>query len=82
MKYRRILAALLCLAALSFPFLRVWAQEETEKENVSAQYEEYRGRLGAAEYRTEIAENGFRVVEDQIFPIVMDGFGEVWMIPA
>lgn len=82
MKYRRILAALLCLAALSCPFLRVWAQEETEKENVSAQYEEYRGRLGAAEYRTEIAENGFRVVEDQIFPIVMDGFGEVWMIPA
>lgn len=64
-----------------------WAAEDTalsEDEKVLAQYQEYRERLESIEYRTEIGEKGFEVVENQIFPIEIAGYGEgeVVLIPA
>ena len=55
-----------------------------EEEKVLAQYQEYRERLEAIEHRTEIETNGFAVVESQIFPIDIAGYGEgeVSLIPA
>lgn len=46
------------------------------------QYGEYRQRLEEIEYKNDIAGRGFQVIEDQIFPIEMGGFGEVSFIPA
>lgn len=45
------------------------AQADDSGADVLAQYEEYCGRLAAIEDRADISENGFVVVEDQIFPI-------------
>ncbi|MCM1087786.1 MAG: hypothetical protein NC419_06490 [Muribaculaceae bacterium] len=55
---------------------------EPEGENVLAAYREYQERLDAAEYRSDIARNGFEIVEEQIFPIEMEGYTEVSLIPA
>lgn len=53
-----------------------------EEENVLALYTEYRSRLESIERQSDIAANGFEIVEDQIFPIEMRGYGEVSVIPA
>jgi len=53
-----------------------------EDEDVLAQYREYGKRLEAVETESDISENGFRVIEDQIFPIEMAGYGEVSLTPA
>lgn len=53
-----------------------------EDEDVLAQYKEYQELLASIEYRADIAGNGFTVVEEQIFPVSIGGFGEVSMIPA
>lgn len=55
---------------------------EPEGENVLAAYQEYQERLAAVEYRADIAGNGFRIVEEQIFPIEVEGYTEVSLIPA
>lgn len=53
-----------------------------EEENVLALYTEYRNRLESIERHSDIAANSFEIVEDQIFPIEMRGYGEVSVIPA
>ena len=53
-----------------------------EDAKVLEQYREYQGRLEAIEHRAEIGENGFEVVENQIFPIEIEGYGEVSLVPA
>lgn len=70
-------------------FLLVSAAEpqgktNTGEENVLEKYYEYRDRLDSIENRTEISENGFEIVEEQIFPIEISGYGEdeVSLIPA
>lgn len=57
-------------------------EKEEQEENILALYREYCGRFAAIENRTDIAANGFEIVEDQIFPIEISGYGEVFMIPA
>ena len=81
LKYVRI-AALLC--ALLLPCRTVRAAETigSEDADVLMQYQEYGERLSSIEYRSEIAENGFSIVENQIFPIEIAGYGEVSLIPA
>lgn len=55
-----------------------------EEEDVLAQYQEYRKRLDSIEYRTDISESGYEIVEEQVFPIEISGYGEdeVFLIPA
>ena len=64
--------------------LTVRAEEkaENEEENVLAQYQEYQERFASIEYKSDIAVNGFEIVESQIFPIEIAGYEEVSMIPA
>lgn len=46
------------------------------------QYREYQERLYAVEEETQIQENGFEIIEDQIFPLEAARFGEVRLTPA
>ncbi len=50
--------------------------EEAEK------YSEYHRRFGKVEYQSDIADCGFCVMEDQIFPIEMAGYGDAFFVPA
>lgn len=82
----------LCLSPFSgiggtSALLTVLAAETKEiktEEDVLTQYKEYRKCLDSIEYRTDISENGYEIVEDQVFPIEMYGYGEdeVFLIPA
>lgn len=56
-------------------------REKHETETM-IQYREYQKRLESVETRWDIAQQGFEVVEEHIFPIEMKGYGEVSMIPA
>ena len=76
-----------CLCALFLCCETALAAEDTalnEDEKVLAQYREYRERLESISYRTEIGENGYEIVENQIFPIEIAGYGEgeVSLVPA
>lgn len=53
-----------------------------EDDYVLAEYQEYMERLDSIEYVSEISSSGFRVIENQIFPIELAGYGEVSLIPA
>lgn len=57
-------------------------EEKQEEDNVLAEYQEYMARLEAIEYRSDITECGFEIVENQIFPIEIVGYAEVSVIPA
>ncbi len=57
-------------------------QEGRGGEDVRELYEEYCGKIESVEYRADIQACGFRVIEEQIFPVRMRQFGEVSVIPA
>ena len=56
--------------------------EAEEKDNVRALYQEYRSRFESIEYTWDISDSGFEIVDDQIFPIELNGYGEVSVVPA
>jgi len=60
----------------------VYAEEEKDSRALLAAYEDYRQRFSGIENRTQIESEGFAVIEEQIFPIELKGFGEVSVIPA
>ena len=85
----------LWIMAFAVILLCLWAGEltaaarETEAADgqaadrqVAADYREYLERLNGIERRTEIAGSGFEVIEDQIFPLETERFGEVFLVPA
>lgn len=57
---------------------------ETKKEEAELlkNYQDYQMRLNSVEQRSDIEDNGFTVVEDQIFPIETECFGSVLLVPA
>ncbi len=55
---------------------------EPEGDGVRQLYDEYYGNFEAVEYRADIAACGFRIVEEQIFPVRMRQYGDVSVIPA
>ena len=57
-------------------------QEEETQENIRQLYDEYSKRFESIEYKADISACGFRIIEDQIFPIEMKEYGEVNVIPA
>ena len=82
---RKILLGLMgvCLGFLfAFPLTIHAAETSGQEEDVLAQYQEYKLRLKAIEKRSDISANGYDIVESQIFPIEVTGYGEVSMIPA
>lgn len=66
----------LCLASVS-PVCQA-----EEQDLLTAQYQQYIKRMDKVRTRGEIESNGFRIVEDQVFPIEIDGVGEGVFIPA
>lgn len=60
------------------------AMEETETDSwlVRYEYEKYQQRLGNIEKRSEIEENGFVIMEEQVFSVLLENFGEVFFVPA
>ena len=57
-------------------------QEAEADKNTMARYQEYRQRLEGIEYREDIEAGGFRIVEEQVFPVTMLQYGEVSVMPA
>ncbi len=53
-----------------------------EEEELLRDYQDYRSRLNRVTDRSDIEENGFRIVKDQIFPMETKCFGRVEFIPA
>ena len=49
---------------------------------ILADYQDYQERLNAIAGEWEIDDYGFTVIEDQIFPIETECFGNVWLVPA
>ena len=67
---RAKLLAALCAIALFTPRLPITAAETVEDtETVRARYEEYNARFDAVEYRKDITEKGFEIVDIHIFPV-------------
>ena len=72
---------MICIVIFSSTFsLCVYGAEKAD--TLQEKYAEYRERLKSVTYRSEIADAGFRVIENQIFPIETECFGAVSMIPA
>lgn len=58
------------------------AQETIDGSEEASKYGGYKQRFEEIEYQNDIAGRGFDVIEEQIFPIEMGDFGEVFFIPA
>ena len=58
------------------------APANTDETSVLAEYEDYYDRFMSIENRGGIAGGGFRVVEDQIFPLDPDNEDSILMVPA
>lgn len=71
--------AVLITVCLGFPVTLCRAQDS---QAISRSYTEYRQRLESVGQYSGINQAGFQVVEDQVFPITMEGEGEVSFIPA
>lgn len=81
-KYKNALAPALLLGCLFFVQTVQAAPAGTGDSSVLAEYEAYYDRLFSIENRDQIADGGFRVVEDQIFALEPDEEDSILMIPA
>lgn len=82
-RYRGALASAAMICCLLFTGLVVQAApENTDETSVLAEYEDYYDRFMSIENRGGIADGGFQVVEDQIFPLNPDDEGSILMVPA
>lgn len=80
---KHICGIILLAAGLFFLFSAPVSAGETDQAKARlAAYEEYRQRFAEIEERAQIEDAGFKIIEEQIFPIEMKGFGEVFMAPA
>lgn len=74
-----LLAAWACILALR-PIPVVQAEQIQEDKEALEQliklYNEYEARFAAVENVSDIEENGFFVIEEQSFPVIMESFGE------
>ena len=57
-------------------------KEEKAREKLLSDYQDYQERLQGIESKRQIDENGFRIIEDQIFPMETECFGNVYLVPA
>lgn len=82
-RYRGALASAAMICCLLFTGLVVQAAPaNTDETSVLAEYEDYYDRFMSIENRGGIADGGFQVVEDQIFPLNPDDEGSILMVPA
>ena len=71
----------ICTLLLWFPF-SIYAYGKEDTKALQAAYDSYRQRFLQIENQGEIETSGFRIIEDQVFPIETENFGQVFMIPA
>lgn len=82
-RYRIALALMAGLLCCLFPARTVSASSENIYDGaVLAEYEEYCDRLLSIQDQSGIEECGFRVVEDQIFPLDPDDEDSILLVPA
>lgn len=76
----------LLLSCLTMPTLAKEEDAQSAQAEANRQiledYQEYQERLNAIAGEWEIGDYGFAVIEDQIFPIETECFGNVWLVPA
>lgn len=55
-----------------------------ESQEILFRYEEYEKRFAAIETIADVEENGFEIIDSQVFPVVLESFGEeaVTFVPA
>lgn len=70
-----------CMLLLSSP-LSMEAKGADGDKTLLDEYQSYRKRFSEITRQPEIEQAGFGVIEDQIFPIETEGFGQVYLIPA
>lgn len=71
---------ILSLMLLLFHPLQAEASQDTDA--VRREYQEYRERFGRIEKSSDIESQGFHLIEKQVFPAVLETFGEVEFMPA
>lgn len=76
-----MLGVLVCFLFMGVPVSATEPEVRNEK-RLLQNYEDYQQRLYGIETRSQMSENGFQVIENQIFPIVTEQFGEVLVVPA
>lgn len=79
---KKIISAICLCSILVLSMLPVRAAETGE--GVLALYQEYQERFEAITHRTDIEVNGYVIDETQVFPILLESFGEeeVLFVPA
>ncbi|MCC8024324.1 MAG: VCBS repeat-containing protein [Clostridium sp.] len=82
MKTKRFHMLILCTLFLSHLCSPLIVLGEPDSDAAARQYREYCGRLDAIDTKAAITDKGFEIVEEHIFPMEMDGVGEVSVIPA
>lgn len=85
-KFKNLRFIVICSLILAFlcPAAEIHAtgNKNSSENNVLALYQEYSSRFESIEYMADISDNGFEIVEKQIFPIEVSGHGEVSVVPA
>ena len=86
MKFIRVALTALTLFCSVMPVLakedNAQASQAEINRQILADYQAYQERLNAIVGEWEIDDYGFTIIEDQIFPIETECFGNVWLVPA
>lgn len=68
-------ALTICLSSLSLQSVRAEKMEK-DLETLLTEYQAYLGRFEAIEVTSDLEENGYEIIEEQSFPVVLESFGE------
>lgn len=72
----RVLIMTLAICACGLGVFSVKAEAQEDLEQILLQYEDYQERFNAIETAGDVSEQGFYIIEDQSFPVVLESFGE------
>lgn len=64
---------------IGFPLYGIAAEDTGE---LLENYQNYRKRFEDITAKPNISQNGFQIIEEQVFPIELENFGEVYFVPA
>lgn len=82
---KKRMALLLAVCMCTLLFFPVKASEEEELEQIILEYEKYNALFSAIEDIDDAEDNGFRIIEEQSFPVLLesflDGETEVHFVP-
>lgn len=73
---KKWIAVLLSVCIWAVSLLPVQAGEISDAETLILQYQVYQDSFEAIEKRADVEKNGYRAIENQSFPVVLESFGE------